>query len=156
MNATIKQKVFLESLASCLYVWVFVDSAVKGVSLPANVHKDDAGTVPLTFGMSLPVNIPDLIADDRGISATLSFGRKPFPCFIPWAAVICITDRQTFAAQFDLGEHAANKNAEKPAPPPRALGKQAAPLGRRGKAAPTPAPAAPRKLSLVPNKDSDQ
>ena len=30
---------------------------------------------------------PDLVIDEKGLSQTLSFGGKPFACFVPWALV---------------------------------------------------------------------
>lgn len=41
----------------------------------------------LDYGLSLSIPIDDLVVDERGISATLSFHRTPFKTFVPWRAV---------------------------------------------------------------------
>jgi hypothetical protein len=38
----------------------------------------------------MPIPIPDLKWDTRGISATLSFDQSPFATFVPWEAVVAI------------------------------------------------------------------
>jgi hypothetical protein len=38
----------------------------------------------------MTVPIPDLVIDDDGISATLSFNRTPFLCRVPWTAVFAL------------------------------------------------------------------
>ena len=42
------------------------------------------------YGFTPP--IPDLVIDDEGIRATLSFNRVPFSTFIPWSAIYLIAD----------------------------------------------------------------
>lgn len=44
----------------------------------------------LQFGYNMPVPIPDLKVDDKGISGTLSFSRSPWLCSIPWARVFAM------------------------------------------------------------------
>lgn len=44
----------------------------------------------LQVGLDMPVPIPDLRIDDRGVFATLSFNRAPFRCEVPWDAVFAL------------------------------------------------------------------
>jgi hypothetical protein len=48
--------------------------------------------VVLQYGYNMPVPIADLVIDERGIGATLSFRRVPQGTFIPWSAVFALTD----------------------------------------------------------------
>jgi hypothetical protein len=50
----------------------------------------DADAVTLLWGMQLPVPIKDLRTDDHGLSGTLSFGRTPHFCVVPWESIICV------------------------------------------------------------------
>jgi hypothetical protein len=42
------------------------------------------------YGLNMPNPIPDLVCDEHGISATLSFNQTPHETFVPWAAVLGI------------------------------------------------------------------
>lgn len=59
-------------------------------TLPAAIpkHLREHDTLVFDYGRNLPVSIPDLAVDEDGISATLTFDRKPFKTFVPWSAVI--------------------------------------------------------------------
>ena len=46
----------------------------------------------LDYGYGFTPPIPDLVIDDAGIHATLSFNRVPFSTFIPWSAIYLIAD----------------------------------------------------------------
>ena len=46
----------------------------------------------LDYGYGFTPPIPDLVIDDAGIRATLSFNRVPFSTFIPWSAIYLIAD----------------------------------------------------------------
>lgn len=70
-------------------VFVHVNSRALGVVLPTGLM--GLSQVTLQLGLNLPVPIPDLSMDDDGWTATLSFGRMPFWCVIPWGSVYCIT-----------------------------------------------------------------
>ena len=69
-------------------LFVHLDPREEGVELPESLHNEPH--VMLQLGLDLPVPIPDLRVDVRGISGTLSFARLPFRCVIPWAAVYAI------------------------------------------------------------------
>jgi hypothetical protein len=66
-------------------VKVGLDGCAAGVLLPDDVR---AAQVVLMYELDAVVPIPDLVADDAGIRATLSFSRTPYETFIPWSAVI--------------------------------------------------------------------
>jgi len=44
----------------------------------------------LQIGLDMPIPIPDLRVDDRGMFGTLSFNRSPFSCTVPWRAVFAM------------------------------------------------------------------
>lgn len=44
----------------------------------------------LDIGYNLPVPIRDLVIDEKGICATLSFSRQQFFCVIPWSSIFAI------------------------------------------------------------------
>jgi hypothetical protein len=69
---------------------VHFDARRTGVVLPARLLGD--GHVRLDYGYGLRPPIPDLLVDDDGIRATLSFNRAPFATFVPWSAVYLIAD----------------------------------------------------------------
>ncbi len=69
---------------------VHLDARRAGVVLPDRLRGD--GHVRLDYGYGLQPPIPDLLIDDEGIHATLSFSRVPFATFVPWSAVYLIAD----------------------------------------------------------------
>lgn len=66
-------------------VLVRLDSGFAGVSVPQDHRRNDKLLLQVGYGMA--VQIPDLTADDVGISGTLSFNQAPYFCLIPWGAV---------------------------------------------------------------------
>jgi hypothetical protein len=56
--------------------------------VPASVAPPEGAAQVLSYGLDMPVPIPDLVVDDSGVSATLSFSRSPFKTFVPWEAVV--------------------------------------------------------------------
>jgi len=82
---------------------VIVYTHVPGVLLPDNWMK--VPQCELELGADLPVPIRDLVIDDEGISGTLSFGRVPFFCRVPWDAVGALAVVGSFAVGWQvLGE----------------------------------------------------
>lgn len=69
---------------------VHLDARRDGVVLPARLLGD--GHVRLNYGYHFSPPIPDLVVDDDGIHATLSFDRRPFGTFVPWSAIYLIAD----------------------------------------------------------------
>ena len=79
-----KPDVIRELLSYADVVSVSLKLQVAGVVLPPHLKE---GIVVLELGYNMRVSIPDLVVDDKGIAATLSFARQPFHCTVPWAAV---------------------------------------------------------------------
>ena len=44
----------------------------------------------LQIGIDMPVPIRDLRVDEHGVTATLSFNRSPFACYVPWHSVFAL------------------------------------------------------------------
>jgi hypothetical protein len=102
---------------------VHLDARRDGVLLPERLRGD--GHVRLDYGYGLTPPIPDLVIDDDGIRATLSFSRVPFATFIPWTAVYLIADYDGNGAVWqedippDLLEGVAPGEAPPPPDPPK-------------------------------------
>lgn len=72
------------------YLYLHLDPRKMNVVVPAWFkHQAD---LCLEIGTNMPIPIPDLVVDEVGIHATLSFARSPFVCFIPWTAVFALMD----------------------------------------------------------------
>lgn len=71
--------------------YIVVDTKVEGVVLPDYLMEEDEVTLnfPITDGHP---SVDDLVADLRGISTVLTFGREPFAISIPWIAITCVHD----------------------------------------------------------------
>lgn len=69
---------------------VHLDARRPGVRLPPRFLGE--AHLRLDYGYGFVPPIPDLVVDDDGIHATLSFHRQPFTTFIPWTAVYLIAD----------------------------------------------------------------
>ena len=69
-------------------VLVHFDARLPSVQVPAEYK--NRPQLALEFGLNLPVPIRDLRIDITGLSATLSFNRRPSPVFVPWHAVYLI------------------------------------------------------------------
>jgi hypothetical protein len=97
---------------------VHLDARKDGVRLPDRLRGD--GHVRLDYGHGFSPPIPDLVVDDDGISATLSFNRIPFATFVPWSAVYLIADFDGNGAvwQEDIPPDLLD-NSEPPPEPPK-------------------------------------
>ncbi len=71
-------------------VIVHFDPAHKDTTVPE--HLRPASSVCFAYGYNLVVPIPDLAITEHGISATLSFNRRPQYTFVPWDAVFSMVD----------------------------------------------------------------
>lgn len=80
-----KRKRFEQSLAAG--VFVYLDPRCAGVVTPPWVKSAIPYQFVLQFGHGFPTPIRDLKITDEGVSATLSFGGKPFHCVVPWESV---------------------------------------------------------------------
>ena len=88
-DSSLKKGRFEQLLAEFAEVLVaFVGN--ERLVVPASVVPGEGTAQILSYGLDMPVPIPDLVVDDAGISATLSFSREPFKTFVPWEAVVGI------------------------------------------------------------------
>ena len=69
---------------------VHLDARRPGVMLPSRFLGE--AHLRLDYGYGFAPPIADLIVDDEGVRATLSFNRQPFATFVPWSAVYLIAD----------------------------------------------------------------
>jgi hypothetical protein len=69
---------------------VHLDARRPGVELPARFLGQ--AHLRLDYGYGFTPPIPDLVIDEAGIHATLSFNRIPFATFVPWSAIYLIAD----------------------------------------------------------------
>jgi len=83
-----KQEAFLALLAEG-WTSLHLDARRAGVVVPD--HLKGEPHLVLQYGHDLPIPIPDLQVDEHGVSATLSFARRPSPTVVPWSAVYVVT-----------------------------------------------------------------
>ena len=69
-------------------VFVHLDPRHEDVIVPKWFKKQPQ--LVLQVGLNMAVAIPDLDVGEDGITATLSFSRSPFWCFMPWSAIYAI------------------------------------------------------------------
>lgn len=60
----------------------------EGLVVPDSVRPTEGVAQVMSYGLDMPVPIPDLLVDDRGISATLLFSGEFVKTFLPWGSVI--------------------------------------------------------------------
>lgn len=77
-------------------ILVMVDPRVEGLDLPKSVKEQDMDEIVLLYGANLARPTLDVHADDRGISAVLSFGMQGTPTFVPWTAVRAVGTPEAF------------------------------------------------------------
>jgi hypothetical protein len=88
-SSAFKRVTFEDQLARFADVVVsFVDHEL--LVTPSSVRPAEGRAQIFSYGLDMPVPIPDLSFDDSGISATLSFSRVPHATFVPWEAVVGI------------------------------------------------------------------
>jgi len=73
-------------------MFIHLDPRRPGVEVPRQLQSQSQ--LVLQVGREMAVPIPDLDVGDTGITATLSFSRKPFFCKIPWSAVYGLVDEE--------------------------------------------------------------
>jgi hypothetical protein len=85
---------FINGLNDFNIVNVLLDPSFPEVDVPEKFKSNKI--LALQFGRGLANPIKDLLADDNGITATLSFWRtagvKEYKCYIPWLSVYAIQE----------------------------------------------------------------
>lgn len=82
------KKAVAETLLTKGNVFLHLDPRKDGVVVPEWL-KSQLQLV-LQIGHDLPIRIPDLDVGDDGVSATLSFNRSPFTCWVPWNSLFAM------------------------------------------------------------------
>lgn len=126
---------------------VYLDARRDGVKLPAHLRAEPQLRLDYSYGFHPP--IPDLVVNDEGIAATLSFNQRPQPTFIPWAAIYLIADYDGNGAvwQDDIPGEVLERVAA-------ALDKQPMSAPAEGPPSP-PADKARPKLVALPDEESE-
>lgn len=97
-------------------VYVTLDTRRSGVEVPEEFK--GRAMLTLLLGNDLAVPIPDLDVGEKGITATLSFGREPFRCVIPWDAIYALSSDGNVGILFHQSKpDDVNIGASKPATP---------------------------------------
>lgn len=108
MNRT-KQAIFEGMLTQEPVVVIYLDARKPGVDVPEHLKTRCLG---LEYGLNMPVPIPDLVSDEHGITATLSFARASEKTFIPWSAVFIVCNRENQGMVFHADVPPPEKDAE--------------------------------------------
>ncbi len=82
----------IESLLAQGDVLLQLDPRVEGVRVPSMLG--DQPLLVLRIGLEMPIPIPDLVINETGIAATLSFDRTPHEVVVPWEAVFGMVTEQ--------------------------------------------------------------
>jgi hypothetical protein len=69
-------------------VFIHLDPRVDEVSVPPWLRNQPQ--LVLQVGLDMAVPIRDLVVDENGVQATLSFSRSPFLCMVPWSSVFAL------------------------------------------------------------------
>jgi stringent starvation protein B len=94
-----KHEALAELLRTQPTVLVHLDARIRGVVVPQSFK--NRPDLVLQLGLQLPAPIRDLSIDEDEWSATLSFGRQPFFCIVPWKAVYLLMSPQGFGSAWD-------------------------------------------------------
>jgi stringent starvation protein B len=70
------------------WVSIHLDARRDGVQVPDEFG--DNRHLVLQYGQNMPIPIPDLDVNEKGVTATLSFSRTPYRTFVPWSAVYIV------------------------------------------------------------------
>ncbi len=133
-----------------------MDARVAGLRVPS--HLRDRSWLVLNF--SYGYQLSDFNFDDDGVQASLSFGGRPFPCFVPWEAVFAMSDesRDTFHFwQEEMPPEALASLAEASAAavsPDREADVAAPTDTDRGHRSPALAPARASPMGAAPDEDA--
>jgi hypothetical protein len=90
MNEKLLREAFT-SLWSDEGVIILVNQSHADVLLPS--YLIDRGNIVLDYDPFAVVPIDDLVIEEAGVRATLSFDRLPCKTFVPWEAVLGMTPR---------------------------------------------------------------
>ncbi|WP_156864963.1 ClpXP protease specificity-enhancing factor SspB [Pajaroellobacter abortibovis] len=69
-------------------VFIHLDPRREGVAVPPWLKRQF--NLVLQIGFHMPIPIPDLKIDEKGVHCTLSFQRSPFFCVLPWSSIYAL------------------------------------------------------------------
>ncbi len=120
-------------------VFVHLDPRRQGVIVPKEFTMQPQ--LVLQIGLHMAIPIPDLEVDERGISCTLSFGRRGTWCHLPWSSIYAMRgeDGRGMMWPDDVPPEVAAQMRPRPAP---ALVAVPSPGAEPARPAAQPAPAA--------------
>jgi hypothetical protein len=81
-------------------LYIHLDPRRPGVAVPEHLTRQPQLVLLVARG-GTPIPIEDLVVDDDGIRATLSFKRTPFACVIPWPAVFALVNDSQMGRVFE-------------------------------------------------------
>ena len=85
------QRRYADMLAACQTAerieFIIVAPAVPGVSMPEHLNEDELIRLNLVVGR----DTPEVLLDEWGLRANLTFRGQRYDCAIPWAAVLAGT-----------------------------------------------------------------
>ncbi|MES2384500.1 MAG: hypothetical protein V4593_08120 [Pseudomonadota bacterium] len=120
-----KQTVLQNLLEDGSDVFVHLDPRRPGTLVPSCYASDKSLVLQLGYNLAIP--IPDLVIEDDGFGATLSFGGCPIWCMIPWGSVYGMASRLgSIVWPEDLPKDLDRVAPMLPPPAPRAAGTAAA------------------------------
>ncbi len=76
----------------------------------------------LVLNYSYRYRLEDFTIDDEGVFASLSFGGRPFPCYVPWDVVFAVAEDagdRMHLWQADMPLEALTESARRQQPPPQ-------------------------------------
>jgi len=82
------KRAIAEALLERGSVFIHLDPRFEGAQVPPFMRSQPQ--VVLQIGLNMPIPIYDLVVDDDGVAATLSFSRTPHYCFVPWDSVFAL------------------------------------------------------------------
>lgn len=100
MKATqLDKRLVAETILKRSNLYIRLDPRDEDVKVPS-WHKKQADLC-LQVGYDMPIPIPDLEIDEKGIGGTLSFSRIGIHCFVPWSSIWVLADNDWKGYVFD-------------------------------------------------------
>jgi stringent starvation protein B len=132
----VNKRAYFESRLGKGSAFLHIDARRAGVRVPESFCQDPH--LVLQYGYDLKIPIPDLVVNDWGVRATLSFSRALISTAVPWSAVYAVhgDDGEGFVWREDMPP-----DLERDAGPPG----ETVPVGKVA----APPPAKRRHLKLV-------
>ena len=104
-----KRSVMQALLMQASSVFVHLDPRHAAAAVPPQFRSSPL--LVLEIGMNMVRPIPDLRLEEDGINATLSFGGRPFQCWLPWDAIFALVtpEKKAMVWQNDVPQELVDK-----------------------------------------------